>query len=74
MIQSIYANATSSPTKLGGGKHGHIGLIMSSALYATLFDSTYIAPIDPGAVQQYERNLTNQICKDTNNIFNEQNF
>lgn len=29
MVQLIYGNVTSLPTTLGGGQHGHIGLIMT---------------------------------------------
>ena len=29
MMQLLYGNAASLPTKLGGGKYGHIGIIMT---------------------------------------------
>lgn len=51
MVEILYGNAASLPTTLGGGAHGHIGLIMTPALYATLAPGTpYNNPIDPGPV------------------------
>ena len=48
-IQDIlYGNAASLPTTLGGGNHGHIGLIMTPALYLTLSATAYVEPADPG--------------------------
>ena len=49
MVQLLYGNAASLTTSLGGGAHGHIGQIMSAALYATLSNTPYEAPPDPGA-------------------------
>jgi hypothetical protein len=43
-------NAASLAAPLGGGMHGHIGLIMTAQLYATLTDIPYEAPGDPGAL------------------------
>ena len=34
--RELYANAGSIPTTLGGGQHGHIGILMPVAEYATL--------------------------------------
>ncbi len=50
MVQTLYGNAASLATTLGGGVHGHIGIIMGQALYATLMATPYIAPIDPGVL------------------------
>ena len=49
MVQLLYGNAASLTTSLGGGHHGHIGQIMSAALYVTLSNTPYKAPPDPGA-------------------------
>jgi hypothetical protein len=49
MVQTLYGNAASLPTTLGGGQHGHVGLIMTPILYATLANTAYIPPNDPGA-------------------------
>ena len=49
MVQFIYGNSASLPTTLGGGQHGHIGLIITHLLYTTLAPTNaYTAPIDPG--------------------------
>ena len=39
----MYGNATTLPTIIGGGAHGHVGLIMKAALYVTLAATAYVA-------------------------------
>ncbi len=53
MIQELYANAASSPTSLGGGKHGHVGLVMKPELYKTIANTTFNFPTDPGPSPLY---------------------
>ena len=48
MMQLLYGNAASLPTMLGGGKHGHIGIIMTPRLYTTLANTPYDSPPNPG--------------------------
>ena len=48
MMQLLYGNAASLPTTLGGGQHGHIGIIMTPQLYTTLANTPYYSPPDPG--------------------------
>ena len=48
MMQLLYGNAASLPTTLGGGQHGHIGIIMTQQLYTTLANTPYKSPPDPG--------------------------
>jgi hypothetical protein len=50
MIQLVYSNAATLATSLGGGRNGHIGIIMPAALYATLSNIPYHGPPDPGPV------------------------
>jgi hypothetical protein len=50
MVQLLYSNATTLATTLGGGRNGHIGMIMPSELYATLSDIPYHGPPDPGPI------------------------
>jgi hypothetical protein len=50
MVQTLYSNAASLTTALGGGAHGHIGLIMTDNLYTTLTATPYVTPIDPGVI------------------------
>ena len=44
----IKANAASVYCDLGGGNHGHLGLIMSALEYAIISAVNYIRPIHPG--------------------------
>ena len=58
MVQFIYCNAASLRTTLGSGQHGHIRLIMTHLLYATLAPTTsYTAPINPGLLSPMAANL-----------------
>ena len=41
-------NATSVPSTLGGGAHGHLGLIMNDATYQTLTNNPFVIPANPG--------------------------
>jgi hypothetical protein len=50
MVQMLYSNAASLATTLGGGQHGHIGRIMTPILYATLSNTPYNNPDDPGPI------------------------
>ena len=43
----MYGNAASPPTTLGGGAHGHVGLIMKATLYVTLSATAYVDPNEP---------------------------
>jgi hypothetical protein len=45
--RELYANARSVPTTLGGGQHGHLGLIMPVADYATMSNDPYVLPAFP---------------------------
>jgi hypothetical protein len=50
MVQLLYSNAATLATTLGGGRNGHIGIIMPAELYATLSNVPYHGPPDPGPV------------------------
>jgi hypothetical protein len=56
IIQTLYSNAASLPTTIRGGANGHIGLIMTTVLYATLTPMAYTAPDDPGPVVTHAAN------------------
>jgi hypothetical protein len=60
MIQDLYSNAASLPTTLGGGQHGHIGLVMSPVLYATISAVPYVDTADPGPDPTFAANASNQ--------------
>ena len=53
-LQTLYtelkANAGSVPTTLGGGLHGHLGLVLTATSYATLQPTTpWVTPVNPGS-------------------------
>ena len=58
LLQLLYGNAASLPTTLAGGQHGHIGLIMTAGLYATLSPTAYEAPPDPGPTPVHANNAS----------------
>ena len=70
-MQLLYANAATLPTTLGGGRHGHIGMIMQPALYATLSTVAYNTPTDPGPLPIFRSTDTDQARQETSNEFYE---
>lgn len=46
----LKANAASVTSDLGGGAHGHLGLVVPAAEYQTLVNSEYVRPVHPGAL------------------------
>eukprot|EP00957_Ditylum_brightwellii_P052211 3959138-Ditylum_brightwellii.AAC.1 len=46
-MQQLYENAATIPSSLGGGVHGHIGLVMEPTLYFSLSATAYNAPSAP---------------------------
>ena len=44
----LKSNATSVTTDLGGGGHGHLGLVLTPAEYATISAVAYTRPVHPG--------------------------
>jgi hypothetical protein len=65
LVQSLYGNAASLATTLGGGGHGHIGIIMTVPLYATQTSNPYVTPANPGALPDYVINLLDLIFRGT---------
>ena len=49
----VKANAISVHCHLGGGEHGHLGLVCNPEAYATLVpgNTPYVRPANPGALQ-----------------------
>ena len=43
----LRANASSVPSNLGGGLHGHLGLILTPAEYANVLPTAYLRPTPP---------------------------
>ena len=44
----LKANASSVPSNLGGGAHGHLGLVLSPATYAMVANTPFVQPAHPG--------------------------
>ena len=54
----IRANAQSVITTLGGGNWGHMGLVCSPMMYATMMGSRlYIHPVNPGPFEVQDINI-----------------
>jgi hypothetical protein len=77
MVQQLYGNAATLATTLGGGAHGHVGIIMLQPLYATLTATPYIAPAEPPVQPNYPlpntvatRELIRAEHKEEQRIFN----
>eukprot|EP00957_Ditylum_brightwellii_P188638 14360929-Ditylum_brightwellii.AAC.1 len=47
IMQQLYENAATIPSSLGGGAHGHIGLVIEPMLYSSLSATSYNAPSAP---------------------------
>ena len=46
----LKANAAKIPSDLGGGGHGHLGLVLSAIEYANVSAIPYVRPLHPGPV------------------------
>ena len=58
MKTELFANAAVIPTTLGGGQHGHLGLIIQPALYETLSETPFMIPADLGNLPTFNPNLS----------------
>ena len=47
--QLLYENAASVQSALGGGAHGHLGLLISNARHFTLTGENFVPPLNPGS-------------------------
>ena len=49
ILTELKANAGSVPSTLGGGQHGHLGLLLSDARYTALAQAIqWVTPANPG--------------------------
>ena len=46
----LKANATKISSELGGGSHGHLGLVLSAAEYLNISAVSYVRPLHPGVL------------------------
>jgi hypothetical protein len=53
------ANAASVQTDLGGGKHGHLSLTVSTAVFAMLSATPFVIPKNPGPTPSIPAGETN---------------
>jgi hypothetical protein len=67
MVQLLYGNAATLTTTLGGGRNGHIGIIMPAELYATLSATPYQGPPDPGPIPIHSA-AANSAARETDRI------
>ena len=44
----LKSNATSVTSDLGGGGHGHLGIVLTPAEYAVISPIPYVRPVHPG--------------------------
>jgi hypothetical protein len=56
MVQLLYGNVATLPIPMGGGRNGHISIIMPAPLYATLSNIPYVAPPDPAPILIHANN------------------
>ena len=49
--RELSANATIVSCNLGGGAHGHLGLVLNNYKYAELSQTPYAQPIHPGTLE-----------------------
>ena len=59
-VQDLYVNMEMLLTTLGGGKYGHISLIMRPSLYAKLNQIFHTSPVDPGATPNILIGITSE--------------
>lgn len=66
----LCANAASVHSLLGGGAHGHLGMVLSVPSYQTLVPGTpYDPPVFPGAIPTHAPGATAAVRSDTNATF-----
>jgi hypothetical protein len=46
----LNADAISVPSMVGGGDHGHLGIIMTQVEYDAISETPWVEPLNPGAV------------------------
>jgi hypothetical protein len=65
ILQILNANAASVHSELGGGALGHLSLTVSTAVYATLSATPFVAPTNPGPTPAIPPRTT---VTETNNV------
>ena len=60
VLVMLRANAISIDSDRGGGEHGHLGLLMTAADYATYSATAFVAPVYPEATATIPDDATSQ--------------
>ena len=47
----LYWNSSNVVTLLGGCNHRNTGIVVQKTLYATIFPTPYVAPVEPGGTE-----------------------
>ena len=69
LSQELYTNAATLARPLGGGQHGHIGMVMKPSLYESLSNIPYVTPKNPGPTPKFDDAKTLGIIKKIMNGF-----
>jgi hypothetical protein len=58
MEKELTAIAAATPSTLGGGNHGHAGIIVENAKYTMMMGGVaFVNPVNPGLIQQLQQML-----------------
>ena len=68
----IYQNAASVNSDLGGGLHGHLGMVMDANTYATLTNTPWVDPPEPPATVPLPNNPTGAQIAEAHRAHNQQ--
>ena len=72
LMEGLYANASTIPTTLRGGRNGHIGLLVDTSVYENIATADYKRPTDPGPYEQHGTSNTSVAQANANPIYKEE--
>ena len=67
----IYQNAASVNSTMGGGQHGHLGMVMDATTYATISHTPWTDPPEPGATVVPQENPTQFQIAEAHRVHNQ---
>lgn len=71
LLKQLKSNARSVHSNLGGGQHGHLGLVISPPSYALLSPTPFTRPVFPGAQAIIPNNTTQHAARSLRIDYNE---
>ena len=77
LTTELKQNAASVHSNLGGGRHGHLGLLLTPQLYGLISDTPYIRPDHPGPLNipitatKHSAALQERVWKEELRVFHE---